>query len=320
MSIVVKNLTKYFGKTKAVDNLSFEVEPGEIIGFLGPNGAGKTTTARMITGYLAPTSGTIEIHGKDIQKDPYEARKMIGYLPEENPLYPDMDVVDYLDFIARLQGVNPKNILRSIKEVVKIFQLQDVKHLDIGQVSKGYRQRVGLAQAVIHDPPVLILDEPTNGLDPNQVVEFRNFIRNLAKRKTVILSTHALAEVQALCSRVIIIGKGRILADASIEELERKFKGREGFLVEVSPNDSVTVEIVQRYLESVENIEAVASLSTSDEHETMKFYIESQGNRDIRRQLFNLCVEKRWTLLDMHRQRVRIEDIFQQLTMGKTSK
>lgn len=318
MSIIVRNLTKYYGKTKAVDNLSFEIEPGEVVGFLGPNGAGKTTTARMITGYLSPTSGSVEIHRKDIRKHPYDVRKMIGYLPEENPLYPDMDIVDYLDFIGRLQGVYSRELPKRIKDVIRLFSLQDVKHISVGRLSKGFRQRVGLAQAMIHDPAVLVLDEPTNGLDPNQVLEFRSFLLDLAKRKTVILSTHALSEVQAVCSRVIIIGKGRMLADASIEELERKFKGREGFFFEIQSADGTTMADVQQRLERLEIIEAVAPVSSSHDESSMKFYIESQRNADIRKELFELCLEQRWTMLDIHRQRVRIEDIFRQLTTGKS--
>lgn len=186
MSIVVKNLTKSFGAVKAVDNLSFEIEKGEIVGFLGPNGAGKTTTARLITGYLRPTTGTVEVNGISVREKPLEIRQLIGYLPEENPLYPDMDVIDYLELIAQLQNVPGKQIKPRIREVVRVFSLNDVKHVSIGHLSKGFRQRVGLAQAVVHDPPVLILDEPTNGLDPNQTLEFRNYISDLARTKTII--------------------------------------------------------------------------------------------------------------------------------------
>ena len=317
MSVIVRNLTKYYGKTRAVDNISFEVDAGEIIGFLGPNGAGKTTTVRMITGYLSPTSGTIEVHGQDVRRNPYKVRRMIGYLPEENPIYPDMDVIDYLEFIAKLQNLPKNDIPSRISEMIKLFDLGDVKHMDIAQLSKGYRQRVGLAQALVHDPPVLILDEPTNGLDPNQIKEFRKILSEMGQRKTVILSTHALAEVQALCNRVIIIGRGRILADASIVELQEKFQGREGFLVEFEKSSHYTSENLQRTLESLHSIAALAPLSAANDGDNViKFYVESQKNVDIRKQIIQLCIDKRLGLIDIHRQRVRIEEIFHQLTTG----
>jgi ABC-2 type transport system ATP-binding protein len=319
MSIVVKNLTKSFGAVKAVDNLSFEVEKGEIVGFLGPNGAGKTTTARLITGYLRPTTGSVEVNGLDVREKPLEIRQMIGYLPEENPLYPDMDVLDYLELIAQLQNVPGKQIAQRIREVVRVFSLNDVKHVSIGHLSKGYRQRVGLAQAVVHDPPVLILDEPTNGLDPNQTLEFRNYISDLARTKTIILSTHALSEVQALCGRVIIIGKGRILADATLGELEKKYKGREGLLLEFERSEQCTPESVQRQLDVLSGIEAYAALTGDERTSTVRFYVETQKNIDLRKSIFDLAVTQGWSLIDLHKQRVRIEDVFHQLTTGRSS-
>lgn len=319
MSIVVKNLTKSFGAVKAVDNLSFEVEKGEIVGFLGPNGAGKTTTARLITGYLRPTTGSVEVNGLDVREKPLEIRQMIGYLPEENPLYPDMDVLDYLELIAQLQNVPGKQIAQRIREVVRVFSLNDVKHVSIGHLSKGYRQRVGLAQAVVHDPPVLILDEPTNGLDPNQTLEFRNYISDLARTKTIILSTHALSEVQALCGRVIIIGKGRILADATLGELEKKYKGREGLLLEFERSEQCTPESVQRQLDALSGIEAYAALTGDERTSTVRFYVETQKNIDLRKSIFDLAVTQGWSLIDLHKQRVRIEDVFHQLTTGRSS-
>ena len=215
MSIIVTNLTKSYGSVKAVDDISFEVHHGEIVGFLGPNGAGKTTTMRMLTSFLSPTSGSVSIEGKDIKEFSLETRKLIGYLPEQNPLYHDMNVMDYLEFTARLQGVPKTNTAKKVREMIGVCGLSTVKHMDIGQLSKGYRQRVGLAQAMIHDPKILIMDEPTSGLDPNQIVEIRNLIRQLGREKTVILSTHILPEVQATCNRVLIISHGKIVADGT---------------------------------------------------------------------------------------------------------
>ncbi|HZY09693.1 MAG TPA: ATP-binding cassette domain-containing protein [Bacteroidota bacterium] len=315
MSVVVKHLTKYFGQVKAVDNITFKIDPGEVVGFLGPNGAGKTTSIRIITGFLKPTSGTVEVNGLNVQKNPYQVHRLIGYLPEENPLYPDMDIIDYLDFIAKIQDVPKRNIPDRIRAVLDTFQLQEMKHIDIGALSKGYRQRVGLAQSMIHDPQILMLDEPTNGLDPNQILEFRRFVKELKGDKTIILSTHALSEVQALCDRVIIIGRGKIIEDTSIHDLQRKFEGRLGFLVELeSPNGS-SIEEVQEYLENLSAIEAVAALSgNEDGDKILKFYIESRNDADIRKEIFQLCVDRNLVLLDLHRQHLRMEDIFHQLT------
>ena len=321
MSIVVKHLTKFYGETKAVDNLSFEIQKGDIVGFLGPNGAGKTTTVRMITGYIAPSSGTVEIDGKSMANDPFVVRRMIGYLPEQNPLYSDMDVIDYLEFISRLQDVPKQDIPHRIKQLVNMFNLQSVKHKDVSELSKGFRQRLGLAAAMVNDPPVLVLDEPTTGLDPNQILEFRNFISQLGKEKMVVLSTHALAEVQVLCNRVIIIGKGRMLADTPMSLIENKFRGREGFLVEIERPDGVAADAVQSVFEKLPEVEAVAPLLAVEEKESvLRFYIEAQSDTDLRKQLYRLCVEKNWVLLDLHRQHIRMEDIFHQLTTGKSSR
>lgn len=320
MSVTVRNVTKFFGKTRAVDNISFSIGNGEIVGFLGPNGAGKTTTARLITGYLAPSFGIVEVNGKNVQKFSTEVRKTIGYLPEENPLYTDVDVLDYLEFIARMQHVPKSEIRKRVQYVVKIFGLYDVKHQAIAELSKGFRQRVGIAQAVVHNPNVLVLDEPTNGLDPNQVMELRQIIAHLGKSKTIIFSTHALAEVQALCTRVIIMGRGRILIDAPIEELREKFHGREGFLVEIERSTEYDEESVQRTFESLDTVEAVAPLVPEEtDNRAMKFYLESRNNIDIRKEVFELCIHRRLLLVNLQRKQVRIEEIFHQLTTGKAS-
>src|SRR5436309_2153162 len=218
MSIRVSNLTKYYGNSLAVDNISFEVNKGEILGFLGPNGAGKTTTMKIVTTYMPPTSGEVKIDGLDIEESSLEVRRKIGYLPELNPLYLDMNVIEYLDYVAALDGIPEDKIKKKRNEMISVCGLESVKNKDIGELSKGFKQRVGLAQAMISDPEIIILDEPTSGLDPNQIIEIRNLIKKLGKQKTVILSTHILSEVQATCNRVIIVNKGKIAADGSPEE------------------------------------------------------------------------------------------------------
>jgi len=219
MSIAVRNLTKLYGDEKAVDDISFDVGTGEILGFLGPNGAGKTTTMKIITCYMPQTAGSVEVDGLSTLDHSMEVRRKIGYLPELNPLYLDMNVLEYLEYTARLHGLRNKQLRQRQNEMVEVCGLQDVRHKDIGELSKGYRQRVGLAQSMIHDPEVLILDEPTSGLDPNQIVEIRNLIRRLGSAKTVILSTHILSEVQATCNRVIIINEGSICRASRVQRV-----------------------------------------------------------------------------------------------------
>ena len=223
MSVVVKNLAKHYGEQKAVNQISFEAKPGRILGFLGPNGAGKSTTMKMLTGYLQPTSGEAEIAGKNIQLEPLEVKRLIGYLPENTPLYTDMYVREFLGFVAETYGL--KNAAQRVEEVIKLVGLTQEQHKKIGMLSKGYKQRVGLAQAIIHQPQVLILDEPTSGLDPNQLSDIRTLIKNLGKDKTVIISTHIMQEVEALCDDVIIIDRGNLVANSSIEELKAKYTG-----------------------------------------------------------------------------------------------
>src|SRR5690554_477013 len=231
MNICVKNVTKTYGAQKALDDLSFEVKTGEILGFLGPNGAGKTTTMKAITCYITPNKGDILLGGESVNKSPDKVKRKIGYLPENNPLYLDMPVIDYLNFIGKLQGVSNDNIEAQVKKMVKICGLDLEKHKKIGELSKGYRQRVGLAQALIHDPEVLILDEPTTGLDPNQIIEIRELIKEIGKEKTVILSSHILAEVEATCDRILIIHNGKIVAHGTAEELRRQAHGDELLLI-----------------------------------------------------------------------------------------
>jgi ABC-2 type transport system ATP-binding protein len=223
MSIQVSNVTKMYGTQKAVDNISFSLNPGEIVGFLGPNGAGKSTTMKMITGYLRPTDGSLSVAGIDVEKDPIAAKKKIGYLPEANPLYYDMYVREYLDFIAQVHGI--KNSSVRINDIIKVVGLTVESSKRTGQLSKGYKQRVGLAAAILHEPDVLILDEPTTGLDPNQILEIREVIRHLGRNKTVLFSTHILQEVEALCDRVIIINRGTLVADDTLANLKNSRAG-----------------------------------------------------------------------------------------------
>jgi len=225
--ITITNLTKNYGSLIAVDDITFDVKTGEILGFLGPNAAGKTTTMKIITCYMPPTSGTVEVGDLNVFDHSIEIRRMIGYMPEDNPLYPDMNVVDYLVFVSELRGIPPSDRTRRLKHIIDLCGVGDVLHQDIGELSKGFRQRVGLARAMVHDPDILVLDEPTVGLDPNQIAEIRNLIRELGKEKTVILSTHILPEVQATCDRVVIIHQGRLVADGTPAELQSSFQGQE---------------------------------------------------------------------------------------------
>jgi len=288
------------------------VHSGEIVGFLGPNGAGKTTTMRVITGYLTPTAGTVEVLGKNVLENSLEVRRQIGYLPENNPLYNDMNVLEYLEFSALLNGVPKQEVHRHVREMVGVCGLGDVKHMDIGQLSKGYRQRVGLAQAMIHDPKVLILDEPTSGLDPNQIVEIRNLIRQLGREKTLILSTHILPEVQASCNRVIIINKGKIVADGSTTDLQSRFQGNEQYYVELEKPDGESQETIRVHFQ---NIPSVASVETLGEvNGVMKVRIETSRGLDVRKHIYQLSVRNNWTLLELHREQTSLEDVFHELT------
>jgi ABC-2 type transport system ATP-binding protein len=318
MSIVVSGLTKYYGATRAVDNLSFSVRTGEIVGLLGPNGAGKTTVVRMLTGYLTPSSGTIEVHGKNVARDLFDVRRMIGYLPEDNPLYTDLDVVDHLRYVAELQGVPRKMIPRRIKSLVEAFALQSVTHVEVGELSKGYRQRVGLAAAMLHLPQVLLLDEPTNSLDPNQILEFRQALRQLGREKTIILSTHTLSEVQAVCDRVIILDKGHKLADSPINDLIVRFEGMQRFFVGVDLPPGVEAERAEQLLRALPGVQLVSTLNREEE-QTHAFYLEAQPDGNVRKEIFALCVRQGWTLVHLHRGRVQIDDIFHRITTGQTT-
>jgi ABC-2 type transport system ATP-binding protein len=303
--IEVENLTKYYGEILALDNVSFNIRRGDIVGFLGPNGAGKTTAMRILTCYLSLTGGTAKVCGYDILKHPLEVKRRIGYLPEMNPLYEEMGVIEYLEFIAEIHRMDRGIRKKKIRYVIEVCGLKDVLEQNIGELSKGYRQRVGFAQAILHDPEVLIMDEPTSGLDPNQAVEIRNLIRELKKEKTVILSTHILSEVQAVCDRVLIINKARIVASGTTAELQTMVQGRERIYVELK-----TKENPEKILRALTGVESV--VLTKKDSGQPGYEIESTV--DLREELYNLAVSKRWTIIELHRLTVSLEEIFRKLT------
>jgi ABC-2 type transport system ATP-binding protein len=308
MDIVVDNLTKKYGTQRAVDNISFNVKTGEILGFLGPNGAGKTTAMKIITCYMAPTDGDAKLGDYSIHEDQDQIKKLIGYLPENNPLYPEMQVLDYLGFIAELQGVPQEKINNRVAEMVRLTGLNAEKHKKIEELSKGYRQRVGLAQAMIHDPEILILDEPTTGLDPNQIVEIRKLIRELGKEKTVILSTHILPEVEAIADRILIINNGKIVADGTSENLRSKAQGNEMLRVQISDvPDNDTVYNSLKNLDTVEMVDPVDGAENT-------FYVSSKPEQSSKRPVFKLCVENDWVLTELTPIETKLEDIFRELT------
>jgi ABC-2 type transport system ATP-binding protein len=310
MSIKVTNLTKYYGENLAVDDITFEVSKGEILGFLGPNGAGKTTTMKVITTFLPPTSGTVSVDDLDVEEKSLEVRRKLGYLPEQNPLYMDMNVVDYLDYVAALDGIPDDKIKSRREEMIDVCGLESVRNKDIGEMSKGFRQRVGLAQAMINNPEVLILDEPTSGLDPNQIIEIRNLIKKLGKQKTVILSTHILSEVQATCNRVIIINKGKIVADGSPEELQAKSKGQSMVSLEVMNNCDKNA-----LMAALKNYKGVTKVELAkDTGESFVFNVYEEKGTDLRGALSNIASAQKATLLSMQAKKTSLEDIFRELT------
>ncbi len=311
MSIRVENLTKYYGQQAAVNDITFEINTGEIVGFLGPNGAGKSTTMKMITTYLTPSAGKIYVNDLNTDTESLEVRKNIGYLPEQNPLYLDMNVLDYLEYAAELESVPKGDIAKSIKKMVGVCGLGDVQHKDIGELSKGFKQRVGLAQAMIHEPDVLILDEPTSGLDPNQIIEIRKLIKQLGKEKTLVLSTHILQEVEATCDRVLIINKGQIVADGTPDSLQDKFRGQVQISL-VLKKDSIDKDLVLRAISSIRNIEK-ARISKEDEL-SYHLLIAGKKGEDVREDIFRKMVSMNQIILGLHQEETSLEDIFRQLT------
>jgi len=309
MDIVVENITKRFGTQKAVDNVSFRVKTGEILGFLGPNGAGKSTTMRAITCFLAPNEGDIHIGEYSIHQHPEKIKKIIGYLPESNPLYQDMPVIDYLKFVAELHAIPKNKISERILEMVHTCSLEGEKHKKIGQLSRGYRQRVGLAQALIHNPQVLVFDEPTSGLDPNQIIEIRDLIREIGREKTVILSSHILAEVEATCDRILIINKGRIVADGTSNDLRKQAQDKEILKLTIEDGDR---NAIFKALQVLSNTDLVDIISQSGN----TFELQSKPGTSSRKDVFRLCVDKGWILTEMTPTETKLEDVFRELTMN----
>ena len=306
--IQVERVTKRYGPKIAVDNISFEVERGEIVGFLGPNGAGKTTTMRILTGFLPPTSGTASIGGIDVLENPIEVKRRIGYLPESPPLYPEMEVGDYLRFVAGIKGIPKRDIPRRIDCALESTSSTDVRDTLVGKLSKGYRQRVGLAQALIHNPEVLVFDEPTSGLDPKQIIEVRGLIRSLAGEHTIILSTHILPEVSSTCSRVIIINEGRIEASDTPENLTAQLQGAHSILLDVDGPEGA----VQGRLASEPGVRQVARESASGNRCVWR--VEVGGDGTIPRRLADAVVNSGWGLYSMQPIGLSLEDIFLKLT------
>ena len=307
--IKVTKLSKNYGSVKAVQSISFELKDGEIVGFLGANGAGKTTTLKMITGYLVPTAGSIKVNGMDIIDDIHDIQKQIGYLPELNPLYTEMRVYEYLEFLAGIRKITGKQFKEAFARVVEQCGLKGVVHKSISDCSKGYKQRIGLAAAMIHDPKILILDEPVTGLDPNQIVEIRKLIKSLGKEKLVFMSSHILQEIQATVDRIIIINKGKIVANGTSDELMGDFMGNVLLNMEVKGASAESIEHIQAKLPSVKYI----SLNESNGIQSVQF--EYGKDKDPREDLFKYAVKNKWSILKMNPKTTNLEDIFRDLTM-----
>jgi ABC-2 type transport system ATP-binding protein len=311
--ITVDGLSKRYARNIAVDNISFEVQKGQIVGFLGPNGAGKTTTMRILTCFLPPTAGNAAVAGFDVLKQPMEVKKRIGYLPEAPPLYPDLEVSEYLRFVGKLKGIPGSELSKRVDEVSDRCAIADVRKKLISKLSKGYRQRVGLAQAIIHNPDVLILDEPTSGLDPKQIHETRALIKSLAGDHTIILSTHILPEVEQTCEQVIIISKGKVVAKDTVQNLTNRLRGSEAISVEVETrNGSLDPAIVQERLEQVSGVSRV--LNRDSRNGRLVFEVESLQGRSIRGDLARAVVESGWDLNELRPVALSLEDVFLQLT------
>jgi len=311
--ITVKNLTKRYARTVAVDHISFEIQKGQVVGFLGPNGAGKTTTMRILTCFLPPTEGSANVAGFDVLDHPMEVKKRIGYLPETPPLYPEMEVGEYLTFVGNLKGMSGQSLANRVTEVSERCAVADVRNKLIAKLSKGYRQRVGLAQAIIHNPDVLILDEPTAGLDPKQIIETRDLIHALSGDHTIILSTHILPEVEHICQQVIIISKGKLVATDTVQNLQNRARGAESVLLEIEGRDgALESKIIQQRLEMVSGVSRVLFKETRGARSL--FEVESLKDRFIRGDLARAVVEAGWNLNELRPSAMSLEEIFLQLT------
>lgn len=307
MSLKLKNLTKIYGSQKAVNDISFEIEKGEIVGFLGPNGAGKSTTMKIATCYLPPTSGEVWVGGFNVVERPMEVKKITGYLPEHNPLYLDLFVHEYLGFVGKLYGLSGQRLKDRVKEIVDLCGLGPEQNKKIEALSKGYRQRVGLAQALIHDPKILILDEPTSGLDPNQLVEIRKLIKTISQQKTVVFSTHIMQEVQALCDRVIVINKGEIVADDKLANILQT-RGNTAVTVVQFEGDVNLAQL--RLLPGVREVEPL---------EDFKYKVLSEGNIDLRPEIFRFAADNNLSLIGLKQEENSLENIFRDLTLTQNT-
>ncbi|MEL6348349.1 MAG: ATP-binding cassette domain-containing protein [Myxococcota bacterium] len=317
-AIELRELHKSYGTHVALRGISFTVDEGEVVGFLGPNGAGKSTAMKILTGYLAPSNGQAFIHGTDVLADPITAQRKIGYLPENAPIYSDMRVHDYLDYIGRLRELGRAERSRAIERVARQCAITDRLQQSVSELSKGYRQRVGLAQALLHSPSILILDEPTTGLDPNQIVEIRNLIREIGRQKTVILSTHILSEVQATCDRVVIIHRGTLVADGATDDVITRTQG--GLLLQVSYAPGTVApprETVETLLGQLEGVERVLPQREAD---PSLFSYEILARTDVRADLFRLAVDQGLVLLELSREKTDLEEVFRRLTASAAQK
>jgi ABC-2 type transport system ATP-binding protein len=305
MSVEVKNLSKIYGAQRAVDDISFTVEQGQILGFLGPNGAGKSTTMKIATCYLPPSAGTILVSGHDVVQEPMAVRRNVGYLPEHNPLYLDMYVHEYLQFVASIYGFKGKLAQVRVQEMVELCGLTLEQGKKIGALSKGYRQRVGLAQALVHDPQVLILDEPTTGLDPNQIVEIRSLIKRIGQNKTVIFSTHIMQEVAAICDRVVIINRGKLVANSDVASLQADSRNEKVTLVEFE--QPVEAEVLQH----------IPGVLRVEQAQGPAYRVTSVRDADVRSNVFRIAAERNWPLVGLRQEENSLENIFQQLTANE---
>jgi ABC-2 type transport system ATP-binding protein len=321
--IYANGLTKRYGSFRALDDVSFEVRRGEVVGFLGPNGAGKSTTMRILTCFIAPTSGTAKVRGQDVFDDTLAVRSSLGYLPQRAPLYLEMTVYEYLRFAAQVRNIDHSTFKRRARNVVEVCGLAQSLSKEIRHLSHGYRQRVGLAQALIHDPPILILDEPTSDLDPNEKSEFLNYLKQIGKDRTVLLSTHNLKEVESACARAIIVSRGRVVADGALDEIRAK-SGRVRYIVSVQESVGTSPyrgsgplpkqSEVEAALGNLRGVKKVAELPTDDRAHA--YAIDGEDNQDIRADIFRLIADKGWVLLELHRDTQTLEDVFRQLTIG----
>ncbi|MCS6899842.1 MAG: ATP-binding cassette domain-containing protein [Myxococcales bacterium] len=309
-------LSKVFGSYRALDNVSFEVKQGEVVGFLGPNGAGKSTTMRILTCFISPSSGGAKVHGHDVFDDPLEVRRSLGYLPQRAPIYPDMTVWEYLEFVAKMRGLDSSTFRKRMKKIVEVCGLAQSLGKDIGTLSHGYRQRVGLGQALVHDPPILILDEPTSDLDPNEKAELIRYIQDIGKDRTILLSTHNLNEVEQACARAIIVSKGRVVADGALDDIRAK-TGRVRYVVIVDEKNALKgsapkEEEVRALLAKIKGVVKVKEIPTDDRAHGFELAGEQDG--DLRGELFRAFVDKGWILLELRRDAQKLEDVFHELT------